>query len=101
MNHSIKPEEHELQQARQIVETAIESSKYTLDKQKPFTLHLGHAERDEVGDFGVFGKARDSENGQIFFNTSKDGWKQNLNDLTIDIYGQAWFYENKENHEFV
>lgn len=101
MNYSIKPEEHEIQQARQVVETAIESTMYVLEKEKSFTVHLGHAEKEEVGDFGVFGKARDSENGQIFFNTSADDWKQNLNDLTIDIYGQAWFYEKEENHEFV
>lgn len=101
MNYSIKPEEHELQQARQVVETAIESSKHTLEKEQPFTLHLGHGDKAEVGDFGVFGKARDSENGQIYFNTSVDNWKQNLKDLVIDIYGQAWFYEKEENHEFV
>lgn len=101
MNYSIKPEEHELQQARQVVETAIESSRHTLDKQQPFTLHLGHADKAEVGNFGVFGEARGSENGQIYFNTSVDGWKQNLNDLAIDIYGQSWFYEKEKNHEFV
>lgn len=101
MSYSIKPEEHELQQAQQVVETAIESCRHTLEKEQRFTLHLGHADKTEVGDFGVFGEARGSENGQIYFNTSIDGWKQNLNDLTIDIYGQAWFYEKEENHEFI
>lgn len=101
MSHSIKPEEHELQQARQVIETAIESSQYVLKKDKAFTVHLGHAEKDDVGDFGVYGKARDSENGRIFFNTSVENWKQNLNELTVDIYGQAWFYEKEDNQEFV
>jgi hypothetical protein len=101
MNYSIKPEEHELQQAQQIVETAIDSSRHVLEKGKPFTVHLGHAAKVEVGEFGVFGKARDSENGQIYFNTSVESWKQNLNDLTLDIYGQSWFYEKVDSVQFV
>lgn len=101
MNYSIKPEKYELQQAQQIIETAIESSKNILEKEEPFTVHLGHATEEEVGNFGVFGKSKNSENGQIHFNSSIDNWKQNLNDLTIDIYGQAWFYEKEENHEFI
>jgi len=101
MNYSIKPEKHELEQARQLVETAIDSCKYTLDKKEPLKIHLGHAEKQQVGEFGVFGKARDSKNGQIFFNSSSDNWKQNINDLAIDIYGQTWFYENIENHMFI
>lgn len=101
MNYSIKPEEHELQQARQIVETAIESCRHVLEKEDNLKIHLGHAEKTEVGKFGVFGKALDSENSQIYFNTSVEGWKENLNELVIDVYGQSWFYENVENHEFV
>lgn len=101
MNYSIKPEQHELQQAQQVVETAIESSKHMLEKEESFTVHLGHAADEDVGEFGAFGEARDVKNGRAYFNTSVDGWKQNLNDLVIDIYGQAWFYEKQDNHEFV
>lgn len=100
MNYSIKPEEHELRQARQIVETAIESSKHVLEKEDSLTLNLGHVSKDAVGSFGVFGEARTSESGNIHFNTSVENWKQNLNDLTLDIYGQSWFYE-KNKPEFV
>jgi hypothetical protein len=25
-----------------------------------------------------------------------DGWKDNLEDLTADVYGQSWFYEKSE-----
>lgn len=101
MEYSIKPEEHELREARQVVEAAIESSRYVLEKEKSLNFHLGHTGKDEVGGFGVFGNAQSSENARIFFNTSVDGWKQNLNDLTIDVYGQSWFYEKAENMEFI
>lgn len=101
MNYSIKPEEHELREARQVIETAIETCRHTLEKEESLHIHLGHAEKDEVGEFGVFGEASNSENGRIYFNTSAENWKQNLNDLTLDIYGQTWFYEKNDNHEFV
>lgn len=101
MKYSIKPEKHELQQAHQVVEKSIESSKHALQKEQPLRIHLGYAEKEEVGDFGVFGEATDSKNGRIYFNTSKDTWKQNLTELTIDIYGQAWFYEKIDKLEFV
>lgn len=101
MNYSIKPEEHELREARQVIDAALESSKHVLDKEESLNIHLGHGGKTEVGSFGVFGEALDSENGRIYFNTSGNNWKQNLNDLTIDIYGQTWFYEKQESLEFI
>lgn len=101
MNYSIKPEEHELREALQVVKGALESCRHTLEKDENLSIHLGYAERSETGEFGAFGSAKSSESARILFNTSVDNWKQNLNDLTIDIYGQAWFYEKAESIEFV
>lgn len=101
MSYSIKPEDHELSQARQVVENTIDSVKYTLEKEKALSLHLGHASKAETGEFGAFGHAENSENARLMFNTSSDNWKESLKELTVDVYGQAWFYENEDNHEFV
>jgi hypothetical protein len=96
MNYSIKPEEHELREARETVEKIIESCKYVLEKEEDLTVNLGYAHRDETGEFGVFGAAETPGSATIYFNTDVDGWKDNLEDLAADVYGQSWFYENSE-----
>jgi len=96
MDYSIKPKEHELTQARQAVEKALEGAKYVVEKDEDLSVNLGYASSDEAGEFGVFGSAISPGEVEIFFNSSIDEWKDNLQDLTADLYGQAWFYENSE-----
>lgn len=96
MEYSISPEEHELRQARQIVEKTLESCSYVLEKEEELKVNLGHAEKEEARDYGVFGTARTSDSARIYFNPDTDGWKDNLEDLVADVFGQAWFYENSD-----
>ena len=96
MNYSIKPEEHELREAKQTVEKALEGAKYVLHKKEDLEINLGYASIEEVDEFGVFGSAVSPEEIEIFFNSDVDSWKDNLEDLAADLYGQTWFYENSE-----
>lgn len=96
MEYSIKPEKHELREAREIVEKIIESCKYVLEKEENLSVNLGYANRSETGEFGAFGAAETPKSATIYFNAQVDGWKDNLEDLSADVYGQSWFYENSE-----
>jgi hypothetical protein len=96
MSYSIKPEEHELRAAREAVEKTLESCRYVLEKDEELEISLGHTDPDSVGEFGVSGAAVSPERAELFFNTEAEGWEGNLEDLTADVYGQAWFYEHCE-----
>lgn len=96
MDYTIKPEEHELREARQTVEKTLESCRYVIEKEEDFEVSLSYADPEESGEFGVFGSVKTSESARIFFNPQTNDWKNNLEDLVADLYGQAWFYENSE-----
>jgi hypothetical protein len=96
MTYSIKPEKHELREARETVEKIISSCKYILEKDEDLSINLGYADKEETGEFGVFGTAKTSESAQIYFNTDVDDWRENLEDMAADVYGQTCFYENSE-----
>ena len=96
MDYSIRPAEHELREARETVEKIIESCKYVLKKEESLSVNIGYANRAETGEFGVFGAAETPEIATIYFNAEIDGWKDNMEDLAADVYGQSWFYENSE-----
>lgn len=95
MNY-IRPEQHELREAREVVEGTLESCEHVVEKEDDLEISLSHAEMTEAEDFGVFGGARSSEHARLYFNTRVKGWKDNLEDLTADTYGQSFFHENSE-----
>ena len=96
MNYSIKPEEHELREARQAIEKTLEGCKYVVEKEEDLEFSLGHVSKEDVEGFGAVGTALSPEKAEIFFNADVDGWEENLEDLVADLYGQSWFYENSE-----
>lgn len=96
MSYEIRPKAHELREARQAIEGMLESAKYVLEKEERLSINLGYVDEEATGDLGVFGTARSSESAEIYFNTDIDGWKDNLEELVLDVYGQAFFYENSE-----
>lgn len=96
MNYQIKPEKHELMEARQKVEETLESIKYTLEKEEDLEINLGYTEKEKTKGFGATGRAHSPREIEIMFNTSVENWKENLEDLTADLYGRTWFYENSE-----
>ena len=93
MEYSIRPEEHELREARQVVERILESCAYVIEKNEGIKVSLGFAETE---DFGAIGNATGSERVDIYFDSDVDGWEDNLEDVVADVYGQAYFYENSE-----
>lgn len=93
MKYSIKPEEHELREARQVVERITESCSYIIEKEKEFRINLGFKDLEE---YGALGDALSSERAQINYNSLVNGWKEDLEDVVADVYGQAYFYENSE-----
>lgn len=96
MSYNIRPKQHQLREASQKIEGVLNSCRYVLDKDKNLSINLGYIDKEFAGDFGVFGNARDSKSANIYFNTAVEGWEKNLEELTADVYGQSWFYENSE-----
>lgn len=92
MEYSIKPEEHELREARQVVERIIESCSYVVDKEE-LRINLGFTDSEE---YGALGNALSSERAQVNFNSLVDGWKDDLENVVANVYGHAYFYENSE-----
>lgn len=93
MNYSVKPEEHELREARQIVERILDSCSYIVEKDNSIRINLGFADLEE---FGAVGNAKGSESAEIFFNSDVRGWEDDLEDVVADVYGQSYFYESSE-----
>lgn len=98
MSYSMRPEPHELREARNTVEGALESCKYRLEKEEGLRINLG-ASSDE--NYGAHGLATDSGNAQIYFNPDRENWKDELRKTAMNAYGTAWFYEKIENVDFV
>lgn len=93
MEYSIKPEEHELREARQIVGRILDSCSYIVERNVSMKISLGFT---ELEDFGAIGNAKEADKADIFFNSGVEGWKDDLEDVVADIYGQSYFYENSE-----
>lgn len=98
MSYTVRPEEHELKKARSIIESALESCKYRLEKEESLRVNLG-ASSDE--NYGAHGLAARSTDAQIYFNPDRPDWEEDLRKTAISSYGNAWFYENVENIGFV
>jgi len=98
MSYTVRPQTHELKKARNIIESALESCKYRLEKEKGLSVNLGSSSDENYGSHGL---ATDSTNAQIYFNPDNSEWSQDLRKTAISSYGSAWFYENIENVGFV
>lgn len=98
MSYSLRPEPHELREARNTVEGALESCKYRLEKEGGLRVNLG-ASSDEH--YGAHGLATDSNTAQIYFNPDKEDWKEELRKTAMNAYGTAWFYENIDDIYFI
>lgn len=94
MSHSIKPEEHELREARQVVEGALAACESTWEKEEDFEICLGAKSKDNYEERGAFGQAWNEGLIRIMFNPSHgDDWKSDLRQITIYSYGESLFYE--------
>jgi len=98
MSFTVRPERHELEEARRTVEGGLESCKYVLEKEKSLEVNLGASSDDRRGGHGL---AESEETLQLFFNPRIDGWKAQLQKTAVNCYGEAWFRENKGSIDFV
>lgn len=94
MSYSIRPEEHELREARKAVEGALESCKYVLEKDVMLEVNLGSF--SSPGDFGASGAALSSDRAQFSFDSEKKAWKEDIQKVATKEYGKSWFYEKTD-----
>lgn len=98
MNYSVRPQEHQLGEARRAVESAVESCQYILEKEEQFDLNLGGSSDAE---YGAHGSAVSPQVLQIYFNPEIENWKEELQQTAVNLYGKAWFYEKTGSTEFI
>ena len=96
MTYTIRPEAHELREARETIQGVLEACKYILEKDEMIEVNVGSAPSDNQIDFGASGYTVNSEQAQIFIRPEKDGWKKDLEKLVYQIYGESFFYENTD-----
>lgn len=95
MKYSIRPQEHELRQARQTVESTVERARHRLELEQ-LTVNLGASSTPDSELYGAHGAAVGSGVLQLYFNPSAEDWQESLEELTFKTYGKAWFDENSE-----
>lgn len=93
MNYSIKPEEYELREAKQVIEGVLASCQIFKEKESDFKIELGWEPEIHAGS--------DTEN-RIFigFNTSEEDWKEKLKTATAYGYAHSLYYEMGEQPVF-
>ncbi len=96
MSYRVRPEEHELRQARETVEGVLESCKYSLEKNKLLEVNLGVAPSGSTGEHGARGVAVNAEAAQIYFDPQVEDWQEDLEKVIRKEYGKSWFYEEME-----
>lgn len=96
MSYTIRPETHELREARKTAEKVLEACKYILEKDEMIEVSLGVAPSNNEIDFGASGYTVNSEQVQIFIRPEKDDWKDDLEKLAYQLYGETWYYEKKD-----
>lgn len=96
MSYRIRPEEHELRQARETVEKILEGCKHELEKNRVLELNLGVAPSGSTGEYGARGVAVNAEAAQIYFDPEVENWREDLEKVLRKEFGKSWFYENME-----
>jgi len=98
MEYSIKPEEHELREARQEIEKAVEKVKHSLPKDKDVEFRLAWEGRQEVVEEmeGVDARTFSSTVVTLSFNSNHDKWKDSIRRNTVHEFGHTYFYEKND-----
>ncbi len=93
MNYSIKPEEHELREAKQVIEGVLASCQIFKEKESDFKIELSWESEIHAGS--------DAED-RIFigFNTLEEDWKEKLKTATAYGYAHSLYYDLGEQPVF-
>lgn len=96
MSYTIRPEKHELRNARETVEGVLESCKYILEKNKVLEVNLGAAPSGSAQEHGAHGLAINESAAQFYFNPEIDDWDEDLEKVVRKEYAKSWFYEKTD-----
>ncbi|MFQ3308176.1 MAG: hypothetical protein ACI977_000401 [Candidatus Nanohaloarchaea archaeon] len=91
MNFQIKPDEHDFRDAKDTVESTLETCQYTLEREENFEVNIG----SYPGKRGARGLA-EAFNLQIYFNPDVEGWQDELRQVVQNYYAKSWFYEKHD-----
>lgn len=98
MDYTVKPEGHELREADNIVEGALEACKAVVDKDESVRVSLGWTEdsfvKENMG--GTTGETLSSRKMNVRFNSTVSGWKKNLEATVAHEFAHTWFYEQSD-----
>jgi uncharacterized protein YjaZ len=106
MDYSIRPEEHHLREARQVIEGALATCKAVVSKEEDVTISLGWDADDFMDEVdGATGRCHGSARIELYFNSGSSRWKESLKSTTAHEFAHAWFHEqnstNVEDMTFV
>lgn len=97
MSHQIKPSTEELEEAKEIVDTALTEAEEEMPMEQEVVVELGWTESDftiEEMD-GSSGFAKYPNIIDLDFNTSADKWRESLRASTFHEYAHTWDYEQR------
>jgi hypothetical protein len=89
MNYTVKPEKHELEEARSIVDQVVSTAEAFQEKEQPITFGLSWDRKIEP-------VTTSSQKVIIRFNTDEDDWEQEMRGAVARGYAQAWFLEHTQ-----
>ena len=97
MSHQINPSTGELEEAKEIVDTALSEAEEELPMEQEVVVELGWTESDFVVEEmdGSKGYARYPNVLEIDFNSSADKWKKAIRATAFHEYAHAWDYEQR------
>ncbi len=102
MEYSIKPEEHELRQARQVVQSVLEVCGSVFGKEEDVKISFLWTEDDFVKTemSGSTGLTYSFEKAEIEFNSMVENWKKGVKLTTAHEFGHMLFYEKLGNKQY-
>lgn len=93
MNYSIKPEEYELREAKQVIEGVLAGCQIFKEKESNFKIELGWEQE-------IYSGADAEDEIFIGFNTTEEDWKEKLKTAAVYGYAHSLYYELGEQPKF-
>ncbi len=101
MSYTLRPEPHEIREARQTVEGVMEACKYVLEKDEVLEVSLGAAPSSPDREHGAQGFTSGPTTAQFYVRPKKDSWKADLEKVAYKAYGKSYLYEKTEDSGLV
>jgi uncharacterized protein YjaZ len=97
MSHQIKPSAEELEEAEEIVDTALLEAEEKMPMEQEVIVELGWTESDfTINEMdGASGYAKYPNIIDLDFNTSADKWQESLRASAFHEYAHTWDYEKR------